>query len=67
MISSFIRDGFLFTLTKYVVVLLGLFRTIIVAGLLTKSELGALALVLLVFEYLALLSPLGAVFSFNKS
>ena len=65
--SKFIKDAFLFTITKYVVVALGLLRTIIVAALLTKSELGALAVVLLFFEYLSLFSPLGSIYSFNKN
>jgi O-antigen/teichoic acid export membrane protein len=67
MSAKFIRDGFLFSLTKYSVVFIGLLRTMITAAILTKAQLGSLAAILLVFEYITLISPLGSIYAFNKS
>ena len=66
MFTNFIRDGIFFAATKYLVVFVGLLRTIITAGVLTKSELGSLAAILLFFEYMTLFSPLGAIYALNK-
>jgi O-antigen/teichoic acid export membrane protein len=65
--STFVKHGALFGITKYFVVFIGLLRTMITAAILTKAQLGFLAAILLLFEYLTLLSPLGGIYAFNKS
>ena len=64
--SNFISDGLFYTLGKYFVVGLGLIRTTITAYILTKAELGSLVAVLLIFEYLTLVSPFGSINALNK-
>ena len=65
-LNYLLNKGAVFSAVKYIVVFLGFFRTLITADILTKNELGLLAFVLLILEYMTIIAPMGSVYALNK-
>lgn len=61
-----INASIIWTFIRYFTIVIGFFRTLIIANLLTTFEMGQLAFVYLVIEYVTLVVPLGSVNSLNQ-
>ena len=61
-----INASAIWTFIRYFTIVIGFIRTLIVANILTTNEMGQLAFVYLILEYITLIVPLGSINSLNQ-
>ena len=61
-----IQSSFVWVIIRYLIIIIGFIRSIIIANILTVNEMGQLAFVYLIIEYITLLLPFGSINSLNQ-